>query len=139
MLVAHTPYLRLTSMSTMYASPSKPMYLVPWPCVRSSRASLFPRGGSFCRSRQCSSVMHCLFASGYAFTKGALSSYSRVLRMELKPFNTKKKLTKYAEVSVVSYVPNAIVAKQAFQAHNKRGRASPAPSKQPSQVSSLAR
>lgn len=50
---------------------------------------LIPSRGLILQISSISAVMPYLFASVYASTKGALNSYSRVLRMELKPFNVR--------------------------------------------------
>ncbi|KAG5923151.1 hypothetical protein E4U42_005041 [Claviceps africana] len=50
---------------------------------------LIPARGLILQVSSVSSVMPYLFASIYASTKGALNSYSRVLRIELKPFNVR--------------------------------------------------
>jgi 1-acylglycerone phosphate reductase len=50
---------------------------------------LIPARGLILQISSVSSIMPYLFASIYASTKGALNSYSRVLRMELKPFNVR--------------------------------------------------
>ncbi|KAG6009741.1 hypothetical protein E4U21_001489 [Claviceps maximensis] len=50
---------------------------------------LIPARGLILQVSSVSSVMPYLFASVYASTKGALNSYSRVLRAELKPFHVR--------------------------------------------------
>ncbi|KAG5984817.1 hypothetical protein E4U55_003035 [Claviceps digitariae] len=50
---------------------------------------LIPARGLILQVSSVSSVMPYLFASVYASTKGALNSYSRILRMELQPFHVR--------------------------------------------------
>ena len=50
---------------------------------------LIPARGLILQVSSLSAIMPYLFASVYASTKGALNSYSRVLRLELKPFGVR--------------------------------------------------
>lgn len=61
----------------------------PMAMCQSFASLLVPARGLILQISSVSSIMPYLFASIYASTKGALNSYSRVLRMELKPFNVR--------------------------------------------------
>ncbi|KAK2592011.1 NADPH-dependent 1-acyl dihydroxyacetone phosphate reductase [Conoideocrella luteorostrata] len=63
--------------------------LGPMAMCQSFASLLIPARGLILQISSVSSVMPYLFASIYASTKGALNSYSRVLRMELQPFNVR--------------------------------------------------
>ncbi|OAA51569.1 oxidoreductase [Metarhizium rileyi] len=61
----------------------------PMAMCQSFASLLIPARGLVLQISSVSAIMPYLFASVYASTKGALNSYSRVLRMELKPFNVR--------------------------------------------------
>ncbi|KAF5134758.1 NADPH-dependent 1-acyldihydroxyacetone phosphate reductase [Metarhizium anisopliae] len=61
----------------------------PMAMCQSFASLLIPARGLILQISSVSAIMPYLFASIYASTKGALNSYSRVLRMELKPFNVR--------------------------------------------------
>lgn len=50
---------------------------------------LIPARGLILQISSIAGVVADLYASGYSATKGALTSYSRTLRLELKPFNVR--------------------------------------------------
>ncbi|KAH0601835.1 hypothetical protein MHUMG1_00714 [Metarhizium humberi] len=61
----------------------------PMAMCQSFASLLIPARGLILQISSVSAIMPYLFASIYASTKGAVNSYSRVLRMELKPFNVR--------------------------------------------------